>query len=517
MASAAKTGAGRRLPRMGHRRASRVEASVGPLAGVERVEVVVVGAGFAGIGAAAALRRAGRDVRVIDRAGGVGGTWRQNTYPGVACDVPAPLYSFAAHPSSDWSAPYAPGAEIRAYLEGVARREGIDVETDAPLEDARWRADASAWQLRIGGAAARTVLAETLVLACGRLTEPAVPDIEGLASFPGEIVHTARWRDDLDVRGRRVAVIGSGASAIQLVPRLVADGADVTIFQRTAPWILPRPAAPDAGADPARARAEAFANAEAGFAARSGEPGASLRAREASLAHLAAQVADPALRARLTPTYPFGCSRVLLSDDYYPAVAASVLEPSALVGVEGDALVAASGRRHPADIVVFATGFADAGRAFAPLVHGEDGSLDEHWAGGMRTHASTVVAGFPNLFVLGGPGAALGHNSAVLVLEEQIAYAVRALDHRDARGGAPLRVRPDAEAAWTADIARRAAGTPWTSGACRNGYIDARSGEVGVLWPGTAASFAERLRACDGSEFDTVRTEEPAWAERQRA
>lgn len=482
-----------------------------------RVEIAVIGAGFAGLAAAMAVRRAGhQDVVVLERARALGGTWRDNTYPGIACDVPSHLYGFRDHPNPRWSAVYAPGGEIRAYLEEVARAEGIRPELDAPLQAAVWDADDRQWRLTIGGARPRTLRAAVLVLACGRLTEPSTPDVPGLDGFAGPCFHSARWDHTVDLGGARVAVVGTGASAVQLVPPLAraaaAGGGRVTLFQRTPAWIVPRGARPYTDAERRRfdddpqalsaLRAELYAEGEERFASRSGDPAAAAQAQAVARAHLEAQVADPQLRAALTPDYAFGCKRVLLSDDFYPAMTGGAveLEPSALVRVEHDTLVAASGRRHRADVLVLATGFASSRQPYAELVTGERGvTLAGHWSAGMTAFASTVVSGFPNLFVLNGPNASLGHNSSVLMLEEQATYLVRCLARRG--GDGVLRVRPEAERAWTAEIDDAAADTPWIRGGCENWYVDRRSGRLTLLWPGTVEAFRARLAATDGTEF----------------
>lgn len=481
------------------------------------VDVAIVGAGFAGLAMAGALRRAGRDdVVVLERADDVGGTWRDNTYPGVACDVPAHLYSLAAHPNPGWTRTFASGGEIQAYLRDVAAREdlGDRLRLRTPMLGATWVAADAVWRIDTG---ADEVVSRSLVLACGRLTEPHVPAISGLETFDGALFHSARWDHDVDLAGKRVAVVGTGASAVQLVPELARRAAHVTLFQRTPAWIVPRGGgdippeertqlAAHPG-DLARLRAQLYAGGEARFASRSGDAVASRAARAIALGHLHAQVADPALRAALTPDYAFGCKRVLLSDAFYPAVAsdAVTLEPTALAAVEGTSLTAASGARHDADVLVLATGFASTEQPYADLVRGEDDTLAAHWAEGMTSFGSTVVAGFPNLFVLNGPNASLGHNSAVLMAEEQAAYVVRALAERDRRPERVLRVRPDAETAYTDEIAEAAASTPWLTGGCRNWYVDGRSGRLTLLWPGTVQAFHERLAATDGSEFEPAR------------
>lgn len=479
------------------------------------VEVVIVGAGFAGVAAAIELRDAGREVVVVERADRVGGTWRENVYPGVACDVPAHLYSLERHPNPGWSAEFAPGAEIAAYLDAVVDREGLRgaIRFGTALTDAAWDPAADRWRLAFSGDGPDT--ADVLVLGCGRLSEPRIPGIPGLASFPGGVAHTARWDAAEPVAGTRIAVVGTGSSAAQLVPELVRAGAEVTLFQRSPAWVLPRGgrsydtldaerfAAPGAIA---LERAGLAAGDDERFAARAGRGAASARARRAALAHIAASVPDRALRRALTPSYPFGCKRVVLSDAFYPAVAgdAVTLEASALASVDGPRLIGASGAVHDGiDRIVLATGFETTHQPYAGIVRGEGGrTLAEHWAGGMRAVASTMVAGFPNLFVLNGPHSALPHASSLLVLEQQAAFVRRTIE-----GGGVVRVDADAEARATADVAARAAGTAWLGG-CDSWYLDERSGGVGVLWPGTVADMAAAMD--DAARTAVTRTERSA-------
>ncbi|NHI15797.1 FAD-dependent oxidoreductase [Microbacterium excoecariae] len=484
------------------------------MTGALRVDAVIVGAGFAGIAQALALREAGVESFVIvERAGRVGGTWRDNTYPGIACDVPSHLYSLASHPSPAWSRVFAPGHEIQAYLEKIVADEGLGshILFDTALSAARW--SGSDWAVETTGRGPGRIVSDHLVLAAGRLTEPRIPAIPGLATFGGALFHSARWDHEAagpaGLAGRRVAVVGTGASAIQLVPELARLGARVTLFQRSPAWIVPRGDHPIDAADRARFaadpaalaahRAELLAEGEARLASRSGDPVESARMRGVALAHLARQVADPALRAALTPDYAFGCKRVLLSDDFYPALAsgAVTLEPSALAEVRGGELVAASGARYEADMIVLATGFETTRQPYAGLVTGEgDKTLAAHWSEGMTAVASTLVPGFPNLYVLNGPNASLGHNSSVLLSEAQAETAAALIAERVTAPFAfpgPVRVTADAERAATADIARRAALTPWLTGGCANWYVDDRSGRLTLLWPGSVSDFRARL------------------------
>ena len=482
------------------------------------IDVAIIGAGFAGLAMAGALRRAGRDsFTVIERGGSVGGTWRENTYPGVACDVPSHLYGLAEHPWPDWSGVFARGDEIHRYLQHVAEAEGLRdrLRLNTPMLSARWQGDG--WTIETGGSHAGTVRARRLVLACGRLTEPRIPPIEGLENFDGPIFHSARWDHTVPLAGTRVAVVGTGASAVQLVPELVRRGAEVVLFQRTPAWIVPRgdraytaaerrrfAARPD---ELAALRDELYTEGEARFASRSGDADASAAAAADARTHLERQIDDPALRAALTPDYAFGCKRVLLSDEFYPAVASDAveLEPSALARIEHGELVAASGARYRADALVLATGFASSQQPYAEVVTGEDGvTLADHWAHGMTSYASTVVSGFPDLFVLNGPNASLGHNSAVLMAEAQAAYVARSLDVADTRAlpaTSVLRVDPVAEERYTARIDAAAASTPWIRGGCDNWYVDERSGRLTLLWPDTVDAFRAMLDENDGAEF----------------
>ncbi|GAA4736315.1 NAD(P)/FAD-dependent oxidoreductase [Amnibacterium soli] len=464
----------------------------------EHVGVAIVGAGIAGLGLLLRLAEAGRrDAVVLERGDGVGGTWRDNTYPGVACDIPAHLYSFSFAPRAGWSRRYAPGAEIRAYLERCARPVQDRIRLRTAVVGAAWEADAGVWRITTD----RGVLtADALVLAVGRLVEPAMPDLPGLEAFPGPVRHTARWEPGLDVAGEAVGIVGTGASAVQLAPRLVEAGARVTVFQRTAPWIVPREdVAYDeatrtrfAADDAARAahRAALFAEQEAGFDARRLGTPALDAARARARAHLEEQVPDPALRAVLTPDTEMGCKRILLSDEYYPAVAAGGIRvvPSALAALDGGTAVAASGERVDLDALVLATGFVTDRPPIASTITGTDGALAAAWAEGMRAFASVAVPGFPNLFVLDGPNAALGHNSAVHMIETQIAYVLGALDH--VAGGAVLDVDPAAEQAYADEVQARAADTVWLT--CDSWYRHGASGRLALLWPGTATAFRER-------------------------
>ncbi|HWH25453.1 MAG TPA: NAD(P)/FAD-dependent oxidoreductase [Pseudolysinimonas sp.] len=465
----------------------------------DHTDVAIVGAGFAGIGLAIRLQRSGlTDFTVFERADAVGGTWRDNSYPGVACDIPAHLYSLSFHSNPEWSHVFAQGHEIRDYLEGAADEVRSRIRLNTPVHDMEWDDARQLWVLTTP-TGIRT--ARVMVLACGRLADPFIPRIDGLAGFPGEMFHSARWNHEVDFAGKRVAVVGSGASAVQLMPHIAEVAKHVTVFQRSAPYVVPRADREYSDAerglfakDPdeiPRLRSALFWAAEEGFAERAGDPRRTEAARARALAHLEANIADPRLRELLTPDYEIGCKRILISNDYYPAFERHgvTLVPSPIKSVDGSSVVGADGTAHEVDVIVFATGFLSAEQPYATRVRGRDETLAEHWKRGMRAYATTMVAGFPQMFVLDGPNSGLGHNSAVHMIESQIDFVLRAL----ASGGA-LNVSPAAEQEWTERLDSRADGTVWTAGGCESWYVDPRNGRLALLWPGFAHEFRKALR-----------------------
>ncbi|BAL88691.1 putative pyridine nucleotide-disulfide oxidoreductase [Actinoplanes missouriensis 431] len=468
------------------------------------VDVVVVGAGLAGIGAAIELAARDETFVVLERAADVGGTWRDNTYPGVACDVPSHLYAFAHSPNPGWSRTFAPGHEIHTYLRGLAARPGVapHLRLGHEVTAAVWDSSADRWDVTTNRGRFRS---RVLVLAAGRLTEPRIPGVPGLDGFDGPVFHSARWDHDAKLDGARVGVVGTGASAVQIVPELAGRVEHLTVFARSNPYIIPRNDQAQAAAEPAeisRVREEVFAGMEQGIAARRRERAALDELRSRALGHLAAQVPDPVLRARLTPDYEVGCKRVLLSDTFYPAMnRADVTLAGALQRLDGRTAIAADGRCADLDVLVLATGFHATRQPYAERITGRGGVLlARAWERGMVSHASTVVHGFPNMFVLDGPNAALGHNSAVHVIESQLSYLTGALDHLAGHGGV-LEVTSRAQDQYTRDIDTMAERTVWLRGGCTSWYVDARSGRLTLLWPSTATAFRERNGRFDPAPF----------------
>ncbi|MGA1837717.1 NAD(P)/FAD-dependent oxidoreductase [Herbiconiux sp. 11R-BC] len=498
--------------------APRSAPGTAPAHPVAHVRVAVIGAGFAGVGLGIRLQRQGESsYLVFERGSGVGGTWRDNSYPGVACDVPSHLYCYSFRPNPDWSGVFAPGAEIRRYIETAAREEGVlpHLLTDTEVFGLDWDENAALWRLDSTRGA---FTADAVVLAAGRLTEPRIPDVPGIEGFDGPMFHSARWDHTAELAGKRIAVVGSGASAIQIVPQLAAVASELVVMQRSAPYIIPRDTRAYSAAerslfarDPEeleRVRSRLFWKAEEAFAQRAGDADATAAARSRALAHLESQVSDPGLRAKLTPDYEIGCKRVLISSDYYPAVAEPhvTVEPSALAGIRGNTLVARNGGEHEVDALVFATGFHSAEQPYARLTRGRDGQLlADHWAGGMTAFASTVMAGFPNLFVINGPNGGLGHNSAVYMIEAQIDYILGALHHSAANDGLVLSVTAEAEQEYTRAVDELSASTVWLTGGCNSWYVDARNGRLTLLWPDFAHSFRARNAAFSPAVFDPPR------------
>ena len=485
-----------------------------------QTDALIVGAGFAGIGLGAMMRRHGwNDFVVLERESDLGGTWRDNTYPGIACDVPSHVYSFSFRPYPAWSRLFAEGPEIHRYLRWVADEEGVTehIRFNTDVEQMNWDEDAGVWRCSTSNG---EYVTKVLVLASGRLSDPNLPAVPGIESF-GEgdpsrvLMHSARWRRDVEWQGRRVVIVGSGASAVQLAPELAGLAGDLTVMQRSAPYVVPKQDRPYSAAElgmfervpevMSRVREDWFWQQERVFAQRALVGSEVEAARSLALGHLASQVSDTSLRDRLTPTYEIGCKRVLLSDTYYEALSREnvTLVDSPLASVEPGVLVAENGQRVEADVAVFATGFRSARQPYAERVFGAAGfSLSDEWAEGMHGFASIAIPGFPNLFVMNGPNAGLGHNSAIAMLETQIDYVMRAVEHMAAnRVGviSVLRERADEYARMIADLSTD---TVWMRGGCESWYRDPVNGKLTLLWPGTTMSFRSVAGTFSAADYE---------------
>ncbi|MEO6953893.1 MAG: alpha/beta hydrolase fold domain-containing protein [Polyangia bacterium] len=468
-----------------------------------RVRIAICGAGFSGIGAAIRLLQSDeRDFVVLERADELGGVWRDNTYPGCACDVESHLYSFSFAPNPRFCRTYSTQAEIWSYLRDCAERYGVTphLRLGHEVRSCAWDDELEAWRIETSRG---VYIANVLVAAFGALSEPKLPLLPGLETFAGEVFHTARWNHGYDLVGKRVAVVGTGASATQVVPALQSRVATLTVFQRTAPWILPRHDAPIEEATRARyassptalalERAKIYARRELlalGFLhptlARIGEA----MARR----FLAEQVPDEALRERLTPHYRLGCKRVIVSDDYLAALSCpNVVVTTAAIEARPEGLVDADGNLHAVDAIVLGTGFQATELPFAKRIHGRDGrSLDDVWAGTPRAYLGTTVSGFPNLFILLGPNTGLGHSSVLLMVEAQIELLLEAAAFLRDGGAVSVEPRAKVQAAFVDELERRMQGTVWASGGCDSWYLD-RNGHNSTLWPGYTFDYKRRV------------------------
>ncbi|HWC21024.1 MAG TPA: NAD(P)/FAD-dependent oxidoreductase [Flexivirga sp.] len=475
-------------------------------AGMAMRQVAIVGAGIAGLGLGIRLKRSGQDDFVIlERGADVGGTWRDNVYPGASCDIPSTLYEYSFRPNPLWSRRFAPGAEIHRYLRDAAEQEGLlpHLRLDCAVNAARWDAEDECWRLDTADGPVR---ARVLVMAAGRLSEPRLPEVSGLDEFEGRAFHSSRW-DRRSLTDLRVGVVGTGASAVQLIPEIASDVESLVVFQRSPAWVLPRNDRGYTATETRPGRAELARDAEELFAARlHGSPAAAELERTAR-EHLHAQVPAGRLRDSLTPDYEIGCKRAVFSNSYFPALQRPnvVLEPSALQSVDRSGVTSADGQHHEVDVLIFATGFETTQPPFARIVTGRTGSLAEHWSAGMTSYASTVVHGFPNLFVLDGPNSALGHHSAFEVIEAQFDYVLGALDHLRTVGY-PLEVTRAAEESYTELIDRLAARTVWLHGNCSSWYRDESSNRLTLVWPERATTFRRLNSTFDPSVFQPLST-----------
>jgi cyclohexanone monooxygenase len=483
------------------------------------VDHLIVGSGFAGLCAAIKLAQAGEtDYVVIERGGDVGGTWRDNTYPGACCDIPSQLYSFSFARNPEWTSSYSPQPEIQEYLRRLAREYAVLDRTvfDTELEHAAWDDDAQVWRCRTTSG---EVVAKTLVSGTGGLSEPRLPGIEGLGDFAGPVFHSARWDHSVDLSGRRVAVIGTGASAIQIVPEVQTVAGHLDVYQRTAPWVIPRN-------DRRYPRLERLALrrlpglgrlyrtgiywAHEGYVpAFTWQPRLAAPAERTATANVRKAIADPALRAKVTPHFRLGCKRVLRSNTYYPALAAAnvdlVTDP--ISRVTPHAVVTADGVEHPADVIVVATGFWTTELPIAERIVGRAGrTLADEWAdGGMSAYKGTTVHGFPNLFLLVGPNTGQGHTSMVFIIEAQVAYLCDAVRTMRERGYAAVQPRVNAQRRWNAALQRRMRHTVWNTGGCSSWYLDSH-GRNTTLWPKSTVTFRRRLARFDADAYDIEAT-----------
>jgi cation diffusion facilitator CzcD-associated flavoprotein CzcO len=463
-----------------------------------------------------ALQKQGVDFLILEKADEIGGTWRDNTYPGCACDVPSHLYSFSFEPKATWSKLFSPQPEILDYLKGVADKYGLRSNIRFNTRAARAQWDDSEYRWHVFTDSGQEYVAQFLISGAGALHIPRIPDIEGLADFSGPAFHSAEWDHDVDLTGKRVAVIGTGASAIQIVPGIVGEVAQLQLYQRTPPWVVPRPNKPFPGWVKTafsyvpglrlgvRTGIYWFLEGALGYGmTRRPEL---LRAVEAigrwNIRH---NVKDKELRRRLTPTYRAGCKRILYSPDYYRAVAdpKTTLITDRITRVTPNGIVTADGTEHAVDVIVLATGFhvIDSYTYFDIKGPGGEDLVDRWNRDGLAAHRGIAVAGMPNLFFLLGPNTALGHTSVVIMIESQIRYVAQAIAAVDARSAQALAPSAAAQQRYNDELQHDLAGSVWNTGGCRSWYLD-EHGVNRTLWSGMTWQYWRSTRSLDASEYE---------------
>ncbi|MCH8543354.1 MAG: NAD(P)/FAD-dependent oxidoreductase [Alcanivorax sp.] len=493
--------------------------STGRPAPVE-LEVLVIGAGISGIGAGIRLLQQGiRRFRILEKGQDLGGTWRDNTYPGCACDVPSALYSYSFAQKADWRRVFAAQPDILDYVRDTARRHEVEgfIRFGEPLDQARWDDAAGHWVVETHRA---TYHARAVISCTGYLHQPIIPALPGLDTFPGTVFHSSRWDHAHDLSGKRVAVIGTGASAIQFVPEIQPQVAELKVYQRTPQWILPKP---DGTLKGIQKRLLALPGARqmlrgllyAGFETFGigfRKPAMLKQVERLARAHIRWSVAEPALREKLTPDYTLGCKRVLLSNDYYPALTQDNVEVLAtgVREIRGNVVVAEDGSEREVDTIILGTGFTVTDQPIAHQVRGVSGeSLADIWAGSPQAYRGTTIHGFPNLFLVLGPNLAIGHNSAFIVIEAQIRYAMAALRAMRKQRLARIEVRADVQAAYNEAVQRDLAGTVWNTGGCSSYYIDA-NGKNSTGFPWSTLVMRRLLADFDTAHYHTVAKAAPA-------
>ena len=490
------------------------EGDRGERHGGRHLRVVVVGAGFSGLSVASRLRDVGEeDFVVLERGEGVGGVWRDNTYPGAVCDVPSHLYSLSFAPNPEWDRAFSSGAQIKDYLESVVKGRGLGpwISLREELLDAAWDDGFEGWRIVTSE---RRLSADVLVSCAGPLTEPGLPDVRGLDRFRGETFHTSRWDHEHDLTGERVAVVGTGASAVQIVPAIQPRVGRLVVFQRTPGWVVPRPDRKISENEKRILRA--FPQLVRLYRLRQVAHRDLVNYRmirrnrlarrlleKLSRRLLEEQIDDPELRAKLMPDYEVGCKRVLLANDFYSSLAKPNVElvASAVREARGGSLVAEDGTEREVDAVIFATGFETSNSPILWRIRGREGrSMAEIWQGRPRFHRATAIAGFPNFFNICSAGTGTGHGSVVWKAESQTTYVIDALRVMRERNLSSFEVRPDAQDRYMRWVDKDLDSTVWARGGCQSWYLDG-GGRPSLMWPRTMWGFKRMLRRFDAEHY----------------
>ncbi|MBL1076151.1 NAD(P)/FAD-dependent oxidoreductase [Nocardia sp. 2] len=479
--------------------------------------IVIVGSGFSGLGMAIRLTQQGhQDFLVLERGNDVGGTWRDNTYPGAACDVPSHLYSYSFALNPNWSRSFSKQPEIQSYIQGVADKYGVRDKHifGCDMTGARWNTERSVWEIDTNQG---PFTADYLISAVGALCEPNLPDIKGINSFEGEIFHSARWDHDSDLSGKRVAVIGTGASAIQIVPSIAKQVAHLDVYQRTAPWLLPRADRPYLGVEKfafkhipgvqALSRAAIYAARETQVVGLAKFPPAMLALEGVARAKLFAEIRDPELRKKVTPNFRIGCKRMLISNEYYPALDRENVDvvTDGIKEITANAIVTKDGVERPVDAIIVATGFHVTDSPAFETIAGRDGrTLSEVFdVSGQQGYKGSAIHNYPNMFFLLGPNVGLGHTSMVYMIESQINYIADAIEQIEAKGLRTVEVRKDVQDEFNTELQKKLQGTVWSTGGCASWYLD-KHGNNTTLWPDFTFRFRSLLEKFDVAAYDTT-------------
>jgi len=485
--------------------------------GEHRVSVIIVGTGFSGLGTAIKLKEAGiHDFVVLEKEDEIGGTWRDNTYPGCACDVPSLMYSFSFEQNPDWSRLFAEQDEIQEYLRHCARKYDVrkHIRFGVEFTGAEWDEHDHTWH--VPGSDGTEYIGRALVNGLGALHLPSYPELDGLEKFQGEVFHSATWNHDYELEGKRVAVVGTGASAIQFVPKIAEKVSQLHLFQRTPPWIQPKPdrKIPERLKRWFRrvpllqsiVRAAVYWLLEIRSVAVIHNQHLVRLSEKLTKRYIRKEIKDPQLAAKLTPDYAMGCKRILLSNDYYPALNRSnvTVRTNGVAEVRENSVIDGDGHEHPVDAIIFGTGFHVVD-AFDHLdIVGRDGrKLRDAWAGGQEAHLGVTVSGFPNMFFLLGPNTGLGHNSVVFMIESQINYVLSCLQPMVRGEITQLDVRQSAQDAFNREIQGELSEAVWSAGGCNSWYVD-ENGVNRTLWPGFSFQYWKRTRKVDLADYEVA-------------
>ncbi|MBB3037358.1 flavin-containing monooxygenase [Hoyosella altamirensis] len=478
----------------------------------EHVGVAIIGAGFAGIGLSVKLREAGfTDFVVLERASEIGGVWRDNTYPGCACDVPSHLYSYSFAPNPNWTRTYGRQHEILAYLRKVAGDNDVvrHIRLDSELLDARWEDNENQWRIKTSSG---SLTARILVTATGLFTDASIPGLPGLERFEGAKFHSLHWDHDHDLTGERVAVIGTGASAVQFIPEIQPIVKHLTVFQRSAPWIVTRMDRPTLALERALLRhvpamQRGLRSAYYGMIESFGLPGfVDRRFRHPFEAlgrmQLLRQVRDPELRRKLTPDYMIGCKRAIFSDSYFPALTQPnvTVETSGIREIGRHSITTHDGREYPVDTIIFGTGFTMPAGAGSRIFGPDSTSMGERYEQRPQSYLGVATTGFPNAFSILGPFGAVGNQSAIFMIELQISYIIDALNKLDTIGAQRVEVRPDVQDAFLAEVERRSEHTVWLQGGC-NSYYTTADGRNAGLYPNWSFEYRSRVKQFNTDDY----------------